>query len=479
MPNKIISLLCGVLFALTAQTLQAASKDTADEDNQRNAECVGCHYNVTPGIVKQHLESPMANASKHEDSVACIDCHGGTHTTNEDYAKAAMPTMETCNECHKKQVKQFKKGKHNLAWFGMKSQIAWHGQPGSIVDKGYKGCSGCHKLGEKGLVGIADGNAGALQHDNGEEAAKYRYGNAQCDACHTRHSFKQDEAGDPRACSNCHMGFDHPQWEMYMSSKHGIIWDIENQKSDVNGRAPTCQKCHMNEGDHEVTTPWGFLGLRIPTKENVLALVDAAPSLEKQLRDLAALLPSGNYIDVDDDPQWVLDRALILQAAGVLDANLQPTQRFVEIVVQGRAARGPEEFNALRTKMKSICNECHSKGFVQEHFVASDNVIKAADREFAKAIAAVQGLYRDGILKKPEGWEFAPDLLHYYDAKTNVEQELYLIMLEYRQRAFQGAFHASNDYMHWYGWAPLKTSVNNILQEVEQMRAEHAAKQSH
>ena len=479
MHQKVIPLLFGLLVAFTANSTFAANKELSDDDNKLNAECVGCHINATPGIVKQHLDSPMANASKHEDAVKCIDCHGESHVTSEDYAKADMPTMATCNECHKKQVKQFKKGKHNLAWFGMKSQIAWHGQPGAIVDKGYKGCSGCHKLGEKGLLGIAEGNPGELKRDNGEEAAKYRYGNGQCDACHTRHAFKQNEASDPRACSNCHMGFDHPQWEMFMSSKHGIIWDIENQGGDTNGRAPTCQKCHMDEGDHEVTTSWGFLGLRIPTQDNVLALIDAAPSLEPQLRKLAALLPTGNYIDVDDDPQWVLDRALILQAAGVLDSNLQPTERFVEIVVQGRAARGPDEFNMLRTKMKNTCNECHSKGFVQEHFVASDNVIKAADREFAKAIAAVQGLYKDGILEKPEGWDFAPDLLQYYDAKTSVEQELYLIMLEYRQRAFQGAFHASNDYMHWYGWAPLKTAVNNILQEVEQMRAEHAAKQNH
>jgi len=49
----------------------------------------------------------------------------------------------------------------------------------------------------------------------------------------------------------------------------------------------------------------------------------------------------------------------------------------------------------------------------------------------------------------------------------------YLIMLEYRQRTFQGAFHASNDYMHWYGWAPLKTAVNTILEEEKRMRAEH------
>jgi len=158
--------------------------------------------------------------------------------------------------------------------------------------------------------------------------------------------------------------------------------------------------------------------------------------------------------------------------------NLQPTQRFVEIVVQGRAARGPDEFNELRIQMKKMCNECHAKDYVQAHFDASDEVIKAADHEFAKAIAAVQGLYKDGILIKPEHWEVAPDLLQYYDAKTSIEQELYLIMLEYRQRAFQGAFHASNDYMHWYGWAPLKTAVNNILQEAKRMRAEHEAKKN-
>jgi hypothetical protein len=45
-------------------------------------------------------------------------------------------------------------------------------------------------------------------------------------------------------------------------------------------------------------------------------------------------------------------------------------------------------------------------------------------------------------------------------------------MLEYRQRTFQGAFHASNDYMHWYGWVPLKTAVNTILEEENRLRAE-------
>ena len=263
MKIRTLGVLSALFLTFATFSVQAANKDMSDEDHKLNAECVGCHINATPGIVKQHLDSPMANASKHDDAVKCIDCHGESHVTEEDYAKAEMPTIETCKECHKKQVRQFRKGKHNLAWFGMKSQIAWHGQPGAIVDEGYKGCSGCHKLGEKGLLGIAEGNPGKLKHDKGEEASKYRYGNAQCDACHTRHAFQQDEAGDPRACSNCHMGFDHPQWEMFMSSKHGIIWDIEGNTSDGSQRAPTCQKCHMVEGTHDVATPWGFLALRI------------------------------------------------------------------------------------------------------------------------------------------------------------------------------------------------------------------------
>ncbi|MBE9563003.1 MAG: hypothetical protein IMF12_09100, partial [Proteobacteria bacterium] len=234
----------------------------------------------------------------------------------------------------------------------------------------------------------------------------------------------------------------------------------------------------MADGNHAVVTPWGFLGLRVPSEHNVRALIDVAPSLTEPLTQLADTLESlgytGNYVDLDDDPAWVFDRAIILQAAGILDATLQPTQRFINIVTVGQAARGVADFNPIRNSMKAACNKCHAKGFVDEHFIASDTVIKEVDHEFAKAIKAVQGLYADGILVKPEGWEYGPDLLQFYDAKTSVEQELYLIMLEYRQRAFQGAFHDSKDYMHWYGWAPLKTSVNVILEDVERMRAEAA-----
>jgi len=271
-------------------------------------ECVTCHLDVTPGVVEQH------NLSKHAESgmVSCSTCHGIKHMNSDDYAKAKMPTPAVCTVCHPVQVEQFQSGKHNLAWIAMKEMPGNHNQPSSIVGSGYKGCSGCHKLGVKGLKLEGTMLETHVVADNGEEAAEYRYGNAQCDACHTRHSFKKSEAQDPRACSNCHMGFDHPQYEMYMSSKHGIIWDIDGNKSD--GRAPTCQSCHMPEGDHGVITPWGFLGLRVPSEHNVRALIEVAPSLEGPLTSLADLLLSlgytGNFTDLDDDPQWVFDRAI-------------------------------------------------------------------------------------------------------------------------------------------------------------------------
>jgi hypothetical protein len=482
--RKIGGVICSVLLLMMLSSVPAYAEDGAEA-------CIECHNKVTPGIVRDYKDSNMTNAIEGPD---CTTCHGDEHKTMKDYKKASLPTPETCADCHEKRVKEYKKGKHHLAWFAMKTQAAWHRLPPALGKQGYRGCAGCHKIGQKGLKGAMSGNMGALKYDGGKEESEYRYGNAQCDACHTRHKFSREEAKDPRACSNCHMGFDHPQWEMYISSKHGVAW-ATNGHENTNGRAPTCQKCHMNKGAHDVSTPWGFLGLRLPTKENVLAIIKAygwvkenAPyellafshmttsELVKNLKALAAKLPSGHYDGVDDDPVWVLHRAKYLLAGGVLSfKDLQPTKRFVSIVAQARAARGPAEFNKLRKQMKKNCNECHAKDYVQAHMDASDSIIKASDAVYAKAFDAVFTLYRHGILKAPEKWEFGgPDILQYYYARSKVEQELYLIFLEHRQRAFQGAFHASNDYSHWYGWAPLNTAVNEILYESEHLCADNA-----
>ncbi|MEO0279804.1 MAG: cytochrome C, partial [candidate division WOR-3 bacterium] len=104
---------------------------------------------------------------------------------------------------------------------------------------------------------------------------------------------------------------------------------------------------------------------------------------------------------------------------------------------------------------------------------ASDAVLKEADKLMAEAIKTVKELYDKGFLKKPENWKFAPDLLQFYEAKSSIEQELYVMFLEYRMRTFQGAFHANPDYMHWYGWAKMKESLQKIKDEAEKLKREH------
>jgi hydroxylamine dehydrogenase len=74
-------------------------------------------------------------------------------------------------------------------------------------------------------------------------------------------------------------------------------------------------------------------------------------------------------------------------------------------------------------------------------------MIKEADHVMAEAIRVVASLYNDGVLHKPESYEFAfPDLLAFHDAPTPIEQKLFVMFLEHRMRAFQGTFHASPDY---------------------------------
>jgi hypothetical protein len=377
--------------------------------------CVNCHKDVTPGIVQQHLDGKMG-----QKGIDCSSCHGSEHKLADDAHLAKMPTPDTCASCHEKQVSQYKEGKHSLAWVAMEAMPMLNHQPGAIVGEGYKGCSGCHKVGLK----------------SPDQLKEFHYGSGACDSCHTRHTFSVKEARDPRACQTCHMGFDHPQWEMWSTSKHGTIWSIEGPGSE---RAPVCQTCHMPGGDHNVMTAWGFLALRLP----------------------------------EDDQEWLADRVTILKALGVLDSEGNPTPRL-EVVKAGKVARLTKEaFDAERQEMLAVCSKCHSGSFAKAQLDAGDQIIRESDRVLAEAIRVVQGLYEDGILRKPEGWDFAPDLLQFYDARSAVEQELYLMFLEYRMRAFQGAFHANPDYMHWYGWAPLKESLARIKEDAERMRAAH------
>jgi hypothetical protein len=105
--------------------------------------CIECHQKITPNIVADW------SISRHcEVKVACADCHGTGHQSTNDVAKVQLPTPDTCGECHEAQVKQFKGGKHALAWAAMKAMPTIHWQPMAMIE-GMKGCGACHKIGLK------------------------------------------------------------------------------------------------------------------------------------------------------------------------------------------------------------------------------------------------------------------------------------------------------------------------------------------
>jgi len=404
-----------------------------DKVPQESVACVKCHMqkSITGSAIRDW------QLSKHfEAGVACANCHlpvkeaaasilnGSTVCDDKRVRRAVSP--RNCAVCHVEQFQQFSTGKHAVAWVAMTAMPTTAMQPHALIE-GMKGCGGCHR------IGLDEG---------------------KCDSCHTRHLFTAAEARRPEACMTCHMGFDHPQWEMYSTSKHGSIYAVEgahwdwkldladwfkdpDRASPSRPRAPVCATCHMPGGDHSVRTAWGFLALRLPEK----------------------------------DPEWLEYRQKILVALGVLTPDGKPTPRL-EVVKVGKVARlSAEEWQAERDRMIRVCSNCHAQAFAQQNLEAADSIIKDSDKLVAQAIDIVEGLYKDGILERPKDRPPVPDLLRFYEVKYPIEEKLYTMFLEHRMRSFQGAFHMNPDYQHWYGWAELKRDLAEIREEAVQLRA--------
>jgi len=384
--------------------------------------CIECHAEITPNIVADW------KLSKHsKNMVSCSVCHDADHMSEDDVHKVKSVKPDRCIKCHQVLGDQFKKGKHALAWKAMKTMPTTHWQPMALIE-GMKGCGGCHKIGLKTREEI-----GQLKKEGS------MFGLASCDACHTRHIFSVKEARQPQACQTCHMGFDHPQWEMYSTSKHGVRYFLkQNGILPESTAAPTCQTCHMEGGDHEVITPWGFMALRFPLPE---------------------------------DKEWADARKIILQSLGVLDMEGNPTPRL-EIIKSIDLVRLTEkDWQKNRKKMLRMCRQCHSINFAKGELEKGDQMIKEVDLLMAKAIGIVAKLYKDGILQRSKNYPYLfPDILTFHDAPTEIEQELFIMFSKHRMRAFQGVFHANPDYALWYGWSAMKRDMTKIRALDESLR---------
>ena len=401
--------------------------------------CITCHKDISPGQVADW------ESSRHsKEDVTCSVCHGDSHKGEKDAELAQLPDEHVCAECHEERFDQFAKGKHNFGWSSLNALPITHVEPDELMEGG-RGCGGCHNMGIKSDEQKKD------QRDKG-----YRYQNNSCDECHTRHSFSKKEAQNPRACQQCHMGYDHPQWEMWSSSKHGERW-FAKQNGDLpaDAPAPTCQTCHLPDGTHHNETAWGFLGVRLP-------------------------LP--------DDKQAADDRVTILKALGVLDPETGKPTPILDAVKAVRMAKlDQESWQVERDKMLKVCSQCHSEAYAKEQLDMGDSIMMKADRLMAEAITTVAALYKDGLIKQPAGYPANyPFLLSFMhtngaawdkdlDKFSYIDQVLLQMYMKHRMRAYQGFFHVNPDYAYWYGWAEMTKDLGEIKELAKVMRATHGS----
>jgi len=221
-------------------------------------ECVICHKRTTPGIVEQFGHSTMAGAE-----VSCSDCHEvesgypGSVEHESTYV-LGTPTTAMCAKCHSVEVAQYNQSRH-----GIPAYVAFAGSK----DLSPEMLEAYEAIPEGRFS--PDKERNALYHLEGPEITRFACEDChnigspaedgsvgQCQKCHIRHEFSQEQARKPETCNHCHIGPDHPQWEIYQESYHGISyltmghewnWEAETGTLAVDDfPAPTCAICHMS-----------------------------------------------------------------------------------------------------------------------------------------------------------------------------------------------------------------------------------------
>jgi len=334
-----------VVLSITQSNAAAGQSDEpvnvlADSDD----ECVDCHRNSTPGIVEQFGHSAMAAAE-----VTCRDCH----EVKEGYPDSVehegtfilgTPTTAMCEDCHQAEVAQFNQSRHALPAF-----VAYAGQEalndqmlaqytavpeGGFIDDKIRARNALHVIEGAAVTRFACESC----HNVGKPAADGSVG--QCNDCHLRHEFSLEQVRKPETCNACHIGPDHPQWEIYQESPHGIAyatggdnwhWDAEPGTLTVEDfPAPTCATCHFS----------GFGA-------------------------------TGTTHDVGDRLTWFL-------AAPV-------SQR-----------RPAWQDNAVR--MQGVCAECHNSEFIKDFYEGGDAVVEQVNAWVVESDQIIAPLQENNLL---------------------------------------------------------------------------------
>lgn len=412
------------------------------------ADCASCHEAMTPGAhkawqgsvhanlgairalsnpsdprfyKKQKLEEIERNLQQQDllktgetlNEVGCIDCHGGVGAQAIEHDKAlVMPDRASCGTCHvaefaesesEKQLTwpqgQWPKGhpSHAFDWKANVETAVWAAMPEREIAQG---CDQCH------------------------------YQQNKCDGCHTRHTFSVAEARQPEACATCHNGVDHNEYENYMLSKHGTVYQTQGKTrwnfeaplkaalTQGNYTAPTCQTCHFETNgtfSHNLTgkVRWAF---------------NPTPEIADNLKH-----------------PW---------------------------------------FEGRKELWLKTCSNCHSRSFAQSALEAADKGTIQGLKVEREARKVVENLYKDGLLvgqndRRPEPpapeKDAAGGFFQLFWAKGNNPSHVERVHADMWEhdliKLYKGLFHNNpGGFTYTEGWSPLLRDYTEIMDENTRLR---------
>ncbi|HRX02653.1 MAG TPA: multiheme c-type cytochrome [Anaerolineae bacterium] len=341
----IVVLGLGLIAIVIAQAVSPTGTEQVERVDalaNSNNDCVVCHRNTTPGIVDQYGHSTMAGAG-----VKCQDCH----EVAADYPDAVehhgtyvigSPTTAMCETCHQQEVAQYYQSRHSLpAYVAVAGSTELSSDHLAMYEAIPEGSFAPDK--SRNAIAAMEGPdmtpfTCESCHDIGAPAADGSVG--QCQKCHLRHEFSLEQARKPETCNACHIGPDHPQWEIYQESPHGIAyatmghtwnWEAEAGTLEVSDfPAPTCALCHMS----------GFGA-------------------------------QGTTHDVGDRLTWYLF-APISERRPVWQDNM--------------------------VRMQGVCLECHNSEFVDDFYTAADKATERVNEWVVQSDEMVAPLKEQGLL---------------------------------------------------------------------------------
>jgi hypothetical protein len=139
-----------------------------------------------------------------------------------------------------------------------------------------------------------------------------------------------------------------------------------------------------------------------------------------------------------------------------------PSERLSYFLADAVTKKRPQ-YVAAQTKMKLVCNQCHTKGLIDGVYQQAEQVVETTNQKVTAAKDIVDGLRKDGTISGPP-FSQPIDFLYFdfwhYDGRTS------------KHAAFMGGA----DFVQWHGNYPMLRKTVELKFMAEDLRKQHAGR---